>query len=218
MLCSRTIASSAKHSLVYVRGIKSAPGGTAMQKAPTHSGWCYVSNGQRSGPVNDQEIQRLLVNGTLGSNSLVWKQGMGSWQRVHQVQALAHLLASIPPELPPQPPRPSEWRSLFLSLRGRISRKSFWIGILPLWALIYVPIFLMSVTHPPSQPAAQLGPLWLTTLTVLILLWFALLLFGDIPIGVKRLHDLDMSGWWIVFKFIPLSPHFPDEPLSCCRS
>ena len=69
--------------------------------------WWYVANGQRLGPVSDQELQRLLIEGTLGPNSLVWKQGMErTWRHASQVQALAPLLASLPPELPREPTEP----------------------------------------------------------------------------------------------------------------
>ena len=75
---------------------------TSSSASGPGSGWWYVSNGERKGPVNDQKLQHLLVSGTLRPNSLVWKQGMESWQPVAQVQALAPLLASLPPALPPE--------------------------------------------------------------------------------------------------------------------
>jgi len=71
-----------------------------MDTSSASSGWWYVANGERHGPVNVQELQRLLISGTLGPNPLVWKQGMQTWEHVEQVQALAHV-ALTPPELPP---------------------------------------------------------------------------------------------------------------------
>jgi GYF domain 2 len=73
---------------------------SAMDTSPTSSGWWYASNGNRKGPIGEQELQRLLVSGTLGPNSLVWKQGMRSWQQIRQMEALVPLLASLPPNLP----------------------------------------------------------------------------------------------------------------------
>ena len=92
-----------------------------------------------------------------------------------------------------------DWKFLFFTLRGRISRTMFWIGILVLFALTWGPVLLFGVIDPPTSP----GPPWEAIIGVAALLWLILLVFGDIPIGVKRLHDLDMSGWWILFKFLP---------------
>jgi putative Ca2+/H+ antiporter (TMEM165/GDT1 family) len=64
------------------------------------STWWYVSNNQRKGPIEDEELRRLLVDGTLNSNSLVWKQGMEEWQPARQVGELTSVLSSLPPEIP----------------------------------------------------------------------------------------------------------------------
>jgi GYF domain 2 len=65
------------------------------------SDWWYVSNSERKGPVGDDDLHRLLVSGALTSSSLVWTQGMREWQPVAQIDQLASLLTSLPPEIPP---------------------------------------------------------------------------------------------------------------------
>jgi uncharacterized membrane protein len=64
------------------------------------SSWWYVSNNQRTGPIADEELRRLLVDGTLNSNSLVWKQGMEEWQPARQIVELTSFLSSLPPGIP----------------------------------------------------------------------------------------------------------------------
>lgn len=64
------------------------------------STWWYVSDGERKGPVSDEELHRLLISGAVAPTSLVWKEGMQSWQPAAQVEALAATLASLPPEIP----------------------------------------------------------------------------------------------------------------------
>jgi len=66
----------------------------------TTSSWWYVSNNQRKGPVDDEELRRLLIDGSLNSNSLVWKEGMERWQRALQIEELTSVLSSLPPEIP----------------------------------------------------------------------------------------------------------------------
>jgi hypothetical protein len=55
----------------------------------------YVSNNQRKGPIYDD-----LVDGTLNSNFLVWKQSMEGWQPARQIDELTSFLSSLPPEIP----------------------------------------------------------------------------------------------------------------------
>jgi hypothetical protein len=52
------------------------------------------------GPVSNDDLRRLLSDGTLTSNSLVWKQGLRDWQPAAKVNELASLLRSLPPEVP----------------------------------------------------------------------------------------------------------------------
>jgi hypothetical protein len=64
------------------------------------SGWWYVSNNQRKGPIDDEELRRLLIDGTLNSNSLVWKEGMEGWQPARQIDELSSFLTALPLGLP----------------------------------------------------------------------------------------------------------------------
>jgi uncharacterized membrane protein YhaH (DUF805 family) len=100
------------------------------------------------------------------------------------------------------------WKWLFFSVRGRISRKPFWIGILLLFALIWGPLLFLGSVHAPNAnihpPPTPPSPLLEAAAIVVVSWWLVLLVFGDIPIAVKRLHDLDMSAWWVLFKFIPV--------------
>jgi hypothetical protein len=63
------------------------------------STWWYVSNDQRKGQIDGEELRRLLVDGALNSNSLVWKQGMEGWQPARQIDELTSFLSSLPPEI-----------------------------------------------------------------------------------------------------------------------
>ncbi|MDE2332851.1 MAG: DUF4339 domain-containing protein [Bradyrhizobium sp.] len=42
--------------------------------------WWYVLDGERRGPVNEDELSRLLSNGALTADSLLWKSGMQGWE------------------------------------------------------------------------------------------------------------------------------------------
>ncbi len=60
-----------------------------------------VINGQQSGPYNMAQLQQLVQNGQLTSNTYVWKQGMGSWEFAAKVPELSALFGAVPPPPPP---------------------------------------------------------------------------------------------------------------------
>ena len=62
-------------------------------------------NGQQAGPFNMQQLQQMVMNGQLVTNTYVWKQGMPNWVEAGQVMELQSLFNSMPPP-PPPPPMP----------------------------------------------------------------------------------------------------------------
>ncbi len=86
----------------------------------------------------------------------------------------------------------------WLSFRGRIGRKTFWLGyVLPLFvASIVANILDVSLGLAPSPmadampaDASQVGPV--SGLVSLLTIW------PSLAGTIKRLHDRDRSGWWI---------------------
>jgi hypothetical protein len=42
--------------------------------------WYYAVGGEKKGPVSDEEFQRLVQQGSISSQTLVWREGMANWQ------------------------------------------------------------------------------------------------------------------------------------------
>ncbi|MCX6884651.1 MAG: SPFH domain-containing protein [Verrucomicrobia bacterium] len=61
-----------------------------------------VINGQQLGPFPLALLQQMITTGTFSASSLVWRQGMVSWQVASTVQELVALFAPAGP--PPVPP------------------------------------------------------------------------------------------------------------------
>jgi uncharacterized membrane protein YhaH (DUF805 family) len=87
----------------------------------------------------------------------------------------------------------------FLSFRGRISRNEFWLGYMGLLAIcgLLTQLLLYLAFHHPT------GRLWDRhelgrALSMPFIIAVAILLWPFISIFVKRLHDLNISGWWLV--------------------
>ncbi|HZZ90140.1 MAG TPA: DUF805 domain-containing protein [Caulobacteraceae bacterium] len=93
-----------------------------------------------------------------------------------------------------------DFQHIFLSFNGRLRRSHFWVGIVILWVVEMV--IMMALVMPGMTAAASggsPGPLMLVgQLLLLVLIWPAL------AVQVKRWHDRDKSGWWVLISLIPL--------------
>ena len=81
---------------------------------------------------------------------------------------------------------------LFISTRGRIPRSIYWTAKLGLLFTLIV-IFAISA----AVEGTDIGDSgWLV-------LPFILYLFAIVSVAIKRLHDQDMSGVWVLACFVP---------------
>lgn len=72
---------------------------------------------------------------------------------------------------------------------GRARRKEYWMFVL-FYILIYVGLFVVeSLVGSPG---------------ILVLIFALGLLVPSIAVSIRRLHDTDRSGWWILIGFVPL--------------
>jgi hypothetical protein len=60
--------------------------------------WFYVQDDRRMGPVDMEQIVRLVVSAKLSPSTLVWHQGLTDWTEAARVPEIGALL---PPPLPP---------------------------------------------------------------------------------------------------------------------
>ena len=63
--------------------------------------WYYTEQGQRKGPISEEELKQLASSGQLKPADLVWKQGMASWGPASSVEGL--VFPSVEDEPPPIP-------------------------------------------------------------------------------------------------------------------
>lgn len=63
--------------------------------------WYYEKSGQPVGPVEEAEFERLLTQGELRSDTLVWREGQSGWLPLGQVRPMT------PPAVPK--PAPAAW-------------------------------------------------------------------------------------------------------------
>jgi uncharacterized membrane protein YhaH (DUF805 family) len=83
----------------------------------------------------------------------------------------------------------------YVGFSGRAGRREYWMFFL-VYILIYFGLAILTAIL-PTMLAKLLG---------LVTLVFAVgLLIPSIAVGVRRLHDSDRSGWWMLLLFVPLA-------------
>ena len=86
--------------------------------------------------------------------------------------------------------------NLLFAFRGRINRAKYWLATLIsfIWMVICICIIALGSFAAPSISAIYL-------LAFLAVIPF---LVASLAISIKRLHDRDKNGWWLVlFYFVP---------------
>jgi len=111
--------------------------------------WHYVQNGQACGPVDATALQLLLQNGSVGAETLVWKQGLPNWIPARSVPEFASFIGAapgmtpppIPPPLsmPPKAPSTSMDPDLYDIEQNKVFAVLAYIGILFLVPLLAAP-------------------------------------------------------------------------------
>lgn len=170
--------------------------------------WHYLVDGKPAGPVELGDLLDKLRSGQLSRNILVWKHGMPNW-----------LDASTIPELaifPPPPPSSasqihnagrapqggvkvpyhgaparglfeafSVCMSNFFTFSGRASRSEYWYFMVWMFLINFVAGVLDRVFPNGSGIGLVDG--------IVTLIFF----FPWLSAQVRRLHDINRSGWWI---------------------
>jgi uncharacterized membrane protein YhaH (DUF805 family) len=84
----------------------------------------------------------------------------------------------------------------YAEFSGRSQRKEYWMYILGLWLAVIVLSIIESILGLTGMVGGVYGPL-----VALVLLGT---LIPNIAVAVRRLHDIDKSGWWLLISFVPL--------------
>lgn len=65
--------------------------------------WYYIENGERRGPLDTSEFQKLIDQGILTDASFVWTEGMSEWKRLDESPITSLPAKPSPPPIPPIP-------------------------------------------------------------------------------------------------------------------
>ena len=89
-----------------------------------------------------------------------------------------------------------DFKQFYLSAQGRVNRQQWWLRLVVPYVIIYIVLNLIDVALGTYD--AQRGGGLLSGLFALAALIPSILVY------IKRWHDRDKSGWWMLILFIPL--------------
>ena len=94
--------------------------------------------------------------------------------------------------------------NLLFGFRGRITRAKFWLvalGIFVVELVLYAALGgNVAVLIDPPEELSLIGPFASTV----ILAFGVLVTWISLAIAVKRYHDRDKSGWWVLIILLPV--------------
>jgi uncharacterized membrane protein YhaH (DUF805 family) len=80
----------------------------------------------------------------------------------------------------------------YVNFRTRAARSEYWFWVL----FVFILAIITAIIDAMIAPGSEVGPTG-------VILSLALLL-PNLAVGVRRLHDIDKSGWWLLLLLIPL--------------
>jgi len=82
----------------------------------------------------------------------------------------------------------------FIEFKGRAPRSEYW------WFLLFTlgVTILLSMADSTLFRSEEFGSGILSTI------WSLVIILPYAGVGVRRLHDLDKSGWWLLVSFVPI--------------
>jgi uncharacterized membrane protein YhaH (DUF805 family) len=81
---------------------------------------------------------------------------------------------------------------LLFSFQGRSRRLHYWMAAISAWVVYIVVVgILANVTGMAQHPGLSVG-------SILVLPFVVAYIWVSLALGVKRCHDRDKSGWWLL--------------------
>jgi uncharacterized membrane protein YhaH (DUF805 family) len=94
--------------------------------------------------------------------------------------------------------------NLLFGFQGRTNRAKFWLVALAIFVVEAILFAVLgsnvAMADDPQEALARMGPV-----TSIVLLLFGILVtWISIAVGIKRFHDRNKSGVWILIIFVPV--------------
>lgn len=89
--------------------------------------------------------------------------------------------------------------------QGRSSRSEYWWWVLfyVLAVIAFALIASLVAAVVAGGSAARSPNAFASVLALLIVIWTVVLIAPTLAVSIRRLHDTDRSGWWLLLNFVP---------------
>ncbi len=95
----------------------------------------------------------------------------------------------------------NNWQTMLFSAQGRIRRSQYWLWAIGCGVILGILFSLdMMIFAGSAATTGHMSPLFWVVYVVIL----AVGLFTGINLQIKRWHDRDKSGWWILIGLIPV--------------
>jgi len=99
--------------------------------------------------------------------------------------------------------------NLLLTHEGLINRGKFWLALvyyLLTMAIVGVVCFVLSLVIPgdPGSDGFSVSGARAIPFVIVVFAYLIFLCWSGICVGIKRFHDRNKSGWWILIQFVPV--------------
>lgn len=95
-------------------------------------------------------------------------------------------------------------QSLLFSFQGRINRAKFWLIHVGMWVVMAVAFgVLLGGAALSGDPEAAMRSAGTVPGLILVAVYVVMVWVG-LAAGVKRWHDRNKSGWWILIALVPV--------------
>ncbi|SJZ30487.1 Uncharacterized membrane protein YhaH, DUF805 family [Enhydrobacter aerosaccus] len=97
-------------------------------------------------------------------------------------------------------------QSLLFSFDGRVNRATFWLTLISVDIVVVILLGVLGIVGGASVMPDADGNLPPPSLGVSIgaLILFILSTWIGLAMGVKRFHDRNKSGWWVLINLVPV--------------
>ena len=185
-----------------------------------NSSWHYTDRtGAQVGPVSISELKSLISEGKIPTTGLAWTEGMDDWQSFSQIETLKTISVSPPSSAigtastttpapsattnPYTPPSAQSNRFTSFDLEyaeyGGIRRLNYFLRnvLLTIGFVIIIAIIVFTSISAGTKNFAVSAII----LMIVAAIGFIVLSF---LFSIRRLNNIGLSGWYVLFFFVPL--------------
>lgn len=95
-------------------------------------------------------------------------------------------------------------QALLFGFQGRVNRAKFWLVHVAMWVVSGVVTgIIFGDAALSSDPEAALRSMG-TVPGLVLLVVYVLMVWTGLAVGVKRWHDRNKSGWWVLIALVPV--------------